>query len=82
VAVGPDVVHAFAGISQYLPDGQAGETPPEALQAGDGLLVSIGVGGDEGGGQGPEDGEVVVDDVEGIGLVSEVMFAAGGVDLV
>lgn len=77
VDVGEDVIEAFGGIAEVLADLEGGEAGAQVSQAGDGEGVVIVVGRGEGAGDGPEDEQAIVDDVEGLGLVAEVMLAMG-----
>jgi len=77
VDVGEDVIVAFGGIAEVLADLEGGETGAQDSQAGYGEGVVIVVGRGKGAGDGPEDEQAIVDDVEGLGFVAEVMLAVG-----
>jgi hypothetical protein len=77
VDVGEDVIVAFSGIAEVLADLEGGEAGAQISQAGDGEGVVIVVGRGEGAGDGPEDEQAVIDDIEGLGFVAEVMLAVG-----
>jgi hypothetical protein len=77
VDIGEDVIVAFGGIAEVLADLEGGEAGAQVSQAGDGEGVVIVVGRGEGAGDGPEDEQAIVDDVEGLGFVAEVMLAVG-----
>jgi hypothetical protein len=75
VDVAQDVVEAFASVAEDFANGETGEAAAQVLEAWDGEGVVVVVGWGEGAGDGPEGEEAVVDDVEGLGLVTEVMLA-------
>jgi hypothetical protein len=75
---GEDLIEAFTGIAKDFSDGEGWEALQQLLETGDGEQVVVAVGGGEGAGQGPIGEEAVIDDVEGFGLVTEMMLAAGG----
>jgi len=75
--VAQDVVAALTGVAQDFANLKLGVACPEVLEAGEGLEVVIAVGRDEGATEGPEGKEAVVHDIEGLALVTEVVFAAG-----
>jgi hypothetical protein len=72
-----DIVKAFSGIAQILTDGEVGEALVQVFEPGQGQQVVVAVGGSQAAGDGPESKETVVEDVEGFGLVAEVMLASG-----
>jgi hypothetical protein len=72
-----DIVKAFCGIAQILADGEAGEAQVQVFESRQGQQVVVAVGGSQAAGDGPEGKETVVEDVEGFGLVAEVMLASG-----
>ena len=74
---GEDLIEAFTGIAKDFVDGEVWEALEQLLEAGDGEQVVVAVGGGKGAGQGPEGEETVIDDVEGFGLVAEMMYAPG-----
>ena len=75
VDIGQDGIIAFPGIAEHFADGESGETQVQVLQAGDGLQMVVAVGRSEGAGDRPEGEDAVVDDVEGFGFVTEMVFA-------
>ncbi len=74
--VSQDLIKTFPGITEELTDLEGGKALAQILQTGDGQQMIIAIGWSAGTGQRPDQEEPVVDDVEGFGLVSEVMFAA------
>jgi len=77
VDVAQDLLVAFARISQQFADLQSRETAAQLLETGDGKQVIINVGWGAGTGEGPEQKEAVIDEVEGFGFVAETVFALG-----
>jgi hypothetical protein len=69
-----DIVKAFCGIAEVLADGEAGETQVQVLESRQGEQVVVAVGGSQAAGDGPEGKETVIEDVEGLGLIAEVML--------
>ena len=72
-----DIVETFCGIAEILADGEVGEALVQVFEPRQGEQVVVAVGGSQGAGDGPEGKETVVEDVEGFGLVAEVMLASG-----
>ena len=71
-----DFIEALSRIPEELTDLEGGETFAQILQARNGQQVIIPVGRSAGTCQWPDQEEPVVDDVEGFGLVAEVLFSA------
>ena len=71
-----DFIEPLTRIPEELTDLEGGETFAQILQSGDGQQVIIAVSRSAGTRQRPDQEEPVVDDVEGFGLVAEVMFPA------
>src|SRR5271157_6247979 len=72
-----DDLMPFPGVPQRLADGEVREALAQVLEARQGEQVVVMVGGCERARSGPEGEEAVVHDIEGFGLVPEVVFAAG-----
>ena len=77
VDIAQDVLMAFPGIAEDFADGEVGEAAAQVLEARDGEQVIVAVGRGEGAGDRPEGEEAVIHDVEGFGLVAEVVLAVG-----
>jgi hypothetical protein len=77
VNVAEDVIEAFPGIAYELTDLEGGEAGTQVGEAWEGEGVVIVVGGGKGAGDGPESEEAIVNDVEGLGLIAEVVLALG-----
>jgi hypothetical protein len=71
-----DLIEPLTRITEELTDLEGGETPAQILQAWNGQQMIVAIGRSAGTRQRPDQEEPVVDDVEGFGLVSEVMFPA------
>ena len=76
VDVAQDLIVAFAGIPQDFPNLEIGEAGAQAPQAWDSEQMVVDISRGAGAGQRPELKETVVDEVEGLGFVAEVVFAA------
>jgi hypothetical protein len=72
-----DIVEAFSGIAEVLADLEGREAGAQIGEARESEQVVVVVGGGEGTGDGPESEQAIIDDVEGLGFVTEVMFAVG-----
>jgi hypothetical protein len=73
-----DFIHALPGIAEELADLKIREASAQGSKPGDGEQVIIDIGRDTGRSHRPEQEEPVIDDVEGFGLVTVMMFAAWG----
>lgn len=71
-----DLIKPLPRIPEEFTDLERWESFAQILQPRDGQQVIIAVGRSAGTRQRPDQGEPIVDDVEGFGLVSEVMFSA------
>ena len=71
-----DFIETLPRIPEEFTDLEGGESFAQSLQTGNGQQVIIAVGRSAGTCQRPDQEEPVVDDVEGFGLVAEVMFPA------
>ena len=71
-----DFIKAIPGVTEEFTDLESGETFAQLLQTGDGQQMVVAVRWGAGTGQGPDEEEPIIDDVEGFGFVAEVMFAA------
>lgn len=71
-------IEAFPSIAKQFTDLERWETLAQILQTGDGEQMVVVIGRGAGTRQRPDQEETVVDDVEGFGFVSEVMFSARG----
>ena len=71
------MVKGLAGISGDFADSQVGKAAAQVIKAWDGLQVVVAVGSDEGAGDGPVGKETVIKDIEGFGLVAEVVLTLG-----
>jgi len=72
-----DVVVTFTGIAEEFTDAESGEAQAQGGEAGDGEQVVVHIGGSAWAGEGPEQREAIIDDVEGFGFVAKVMLTAG-----
>jgi hypothetical protein len=71
-----NLIKAFSCIAEHLRDLEAGKTMGKVPEARDGQQVVVAIGKGKGAGQRPESGETVINNVEGLGLVAEVVFAS------
>lgn len=74
---GEDFLVTFTGIAEDLVDGESREAFEQLLETRDGEQVVVAVRRSERTAQGPEGEETVIDDVEGFGLVAEMVYAPG-----
>ena len=74
---GQDIIETFPGIAQDFIDEETWETLEQLLEARDGEQVVVAVGRGERTAQRPEGEQAVIDDIEGLGLVAEMMLATG-----
>ena len=75
VNISEDNLMPFPGVAQDLADGELGETTAQVLEARDGQQMVVAVGRGKGSGDRPIGEETIVNDVEGFGLVTEVVLA-------
>lgn len=73
-----DFIKPLTGVTEEFTDLEAGEAFAQILQAWDGEQMVVAVGRGAGTCQRPDQKEPIVDNVEGFGFVSEVMFAVRG----
>lgn len=73
-----DFFHAFARVTEYFTDFEIRKALVKFVKTGNSEQVVIAVGGRAWTGQCPKQRKPIVNDVEGFGLVAEVMFAVGG----
>jgi len=73
---GEDLIKAFPGIGQDLADLEIREAAAQGFEAWNSEEMIVEIGRRAGTGQGPEEGEAIIDDIEGFGFVTEMMFAA------
>ena len=77
VYVPQDIIIAFTGVAEDLTDLEGGEIETQRIKTGDGQEMIVAIGRGERAGEGPEHGEAIVDDIEGFGFVTEMMFTRG-----
>jgi hypothetical protein len=77
VHITQDGFEPFPGIAENFANGEGGEAVAQVCETGQSEQVVIAVCGHQGSGDGPEGEETVVEDVEGFGLVAEVVLAVG-----
>lgn len=78
VNVGEYGLMSLPGVAKHFANAEIGEAAEEILETGDSEQVVIVIGRGEGAGDGPERGEAIIQDVEGFGLVAEVVLAMRG----
>ena len=71
-----DIVKAFARIADDLANLELGEAALKRLETGNGLEMIVAIGRDEGARDGPIREEAIINEVETLGLVTKVGFAA------
>ncbi len=74
---GQDLRIAFAGVPQHFADGESGETLQQLSETGNGQQVVVAVGRCERTAQRPEGQQAIIDDIEGLALVTEMRLATG-----
>ena len=73
--IAQDVLIAFPGIPQQFADGQSWETGAPVVETREGQEVVIDIGWGAGASERPEEEEAVIDQIEGFGLVAEMVLA-------